>query len=108
METLKNEIKKLAEAQVVLRDQRKSVYNKLDRTIQPSEAAWKHEANREKLRIMYAASGLLRGKTFNQIESSYPEENHPLGMFKSQIEKLIELHKSEFERKNEEVVHLSE
>ena len=47
----------------------------------PSVAQWKHRANREKLRIMYAAYGLARGKKFSQIENHYPEENHPLNKF---------------------------
>ena len=102
METLKNEIKTLAASQIILRDQRKSVYNKLERTITPKEAAWKHEANRDELRIMYAAQGLLRGKTFSQIESNYPEESHPLKEYQSRIDRLVVKHI------DEQVVRVSE
>lgn len=102
METLKNEIKNAAAMQIVLKDQRKTVRNKLERTIDPSVATWKHYSNREQLRIMYAAQGILRGKTFNQIENTFPDENHPLNAFKTSIDKLVELHK------DEKIVHLSE
>jgi hypothetical protein len=105
METLKNEIKKLAEAQSVLRDQRKSVYNKLERTITPGEAAWKHQANREQLRLMYAAYAILGGKTIEEVHAENPTKNvekPTILQLRTQIEKLIELHI------DEKVVRISE
>jgi hypothetical protein len=105
METLKNEIKQLAEYQRVLRDQRKSVNNKLDRTIEPREAQWKHKAHRDKLRILYAAQAILRGKTIEQVHAENPtkEQGKPTILdCKVLIEKIVELHK------DEQVVHISE
>ena len=45
METLKNEIKILSKRQTILRDQRKTVYNKLERIIDPSKASYEHYEN---------------------------------------------------------------
>lgn len=45
----------------------------------------KHE-----LRLLYAAYGLLRGKSFSQTESHYPEENHPLNKYKSEIMSIVD------------------
>jgi hypothetical protein len=87
---LKNDIKKLSEEQKFLRNQRKTVYIKGERTMEPWVAAMKHQANREKLRIMFAAYGLMRGKSFSQIEKNYSEEEHPLKNFLPQISKMIE------------------
>jgi hypothetical protein len=92
MRTLKNEIKKLAEDQLYLKDQRKSDKIVGERKLQTWEAAMQHTANRHKLRIMYAAYGLMRGKSFSQTESFYPETDHPLNQFKSQIDNLILQH----------------
>jgi len=89
MRTLKNEIKQLSEDQLYLKDQRKSKNINGTRKLQPWEAEMLHKSNREKLRIMFAAYGLMRGKSFSQTESFYPEENHPLNQFKSQIDKII-------------------
>lgn len=92
MRTLKNEIKKLSEDQLYLKDQRKSDKIVGERKLQPWEAAMQHTVNRHKLRIMFAAYGLMRGKSFSQTENFYPEENHPLNEFKSQIDNLILQH----------------
>jgi len=50
----------------------------------------KHE-----LRLLYAAYGLLRGKSFSQTESAYPEETHPLNRYKSEIMEIVNLYKDE-------------
>ena len=92
MRTLKNEIKKLAEDQLYLKDQRKTVKYVGERKLQPWEAAMHHIVNRNKLRIMYAAYGLMKGKSFSQIENHYDEANHPLKEFQSDIDKLILQH----------------
>jgi hypothetical protein len=106
METLKNEIKKLAETQSVLRDQRKSVHNKLERTIAPSEATWKHKANREKLRLMYAAYAILKGKTLEEVHEQNPTKDitnkYTILQCKAQIEKIVKQHI------DEKVVRISE
>lgn len=56
------------------------------------DAEEKHRSNREKLRIMYAVYGLMRGKSFSQIENHYPEDNHPLKKYQYQIDKLMKLY----------------
>lgn len=50
----------------------------------------KHE-----LRLLYAAYGLLRGKSFSKTESAYPEETHPLNRYKSEIMEIVNLYKDE-------------
>ena len=90
METLKQEIKKLVEEQKSLKNQRKTVNYQGIRTIEPWAAVMKHGSNREILRIMYAAYGVLRGKKYSEIENHYPEENHPLNAYTLRIKKLVE------------------
>jgi hypothetical protein len=87
---IKNDIKKLSEEQKFLRDQRKTVHIKGERKMEPWVATMTHQANREKLRIMFAAYGLMRGKSFSQIENNHSEEEHPLKNFLPQISKMIE------------------
>lgn len=88
---LKSDIKKLAENQKFYRNQRKSVYIIGERKMTPSEAQFRHTVNSHELRLMYAAYGLMRGKTFNQVECHYSaSEKHPLESYKLNIEKLIE------------------
>jgi hypothetical protein len=86
---LKDEIKKMSEEQRFLKNQRKDVHIKGERKMPTKEATWKHQVNREQLRIMFAAYGLMRGKTFSQIENHYPEEEHPLNQFKTQIDGVL-------------------
>lgn len=85
----KEDIRILAEGQRELKNQRRTVRFSGTRTMSPSEATWKHQMNREKLRLMYAAYGLMRGKTFNQIENKYEEEGHPLNEYRMKIGKII-------------------
>jgi hypothetical protein len=87
---LKNDIKKLSEEQRFLRNQRKTVNIKGERTMEPWVAAMKHRANREKLRIMFAAYGLMRGKSLEQIETNHSSEENSLKSFLPQISKIIE------------------
>ena len=87
---IKNDIKKLSEEQKFLRNQRKTVHIKGERTMEPWVATMQHRANREKLRIMFAAYGLMRGKSFSQIENNHSEEEHPLNKFKTNINVLID------------------
>jgi len=86
---LKLKIKELSETQIELKNQRKTTKIVGTRTMEPWQASYKHSSNREDLRILFAAYGLLRGKTFNQIENCFPEENHPLNQFKNEIDKLV-------------------
>lgn len=116
METLKNEIKRLSERQVILRDQRKTVYNKLERTIDPSTAAYEHYENRNRLRILFAAYGILRGRTLDEVKLNYGTTEDYCMTFefsKIEIDKLIELHSKEFaneesKEENEEIVRTCE
>jgi hypothetical protein len=55
-----------------------------------SDAENRYRSNREKLRVMYAAYGLMRGKSFSQTENHYPEVGHPLNLLKYRIDKLVE------------------
>jgi hypothetical protein len=92
---LKNDIKKAVEEQQSLKNFRKTVNFKGSleerRKMEPSKAAYKHLVNREKLRVMYATYGLMRGKSFEQIEKrSDTTEPHPLIKFSNQITKLRE------------------
>jgi len=65
----KNDIKELSEQQRFLKNQRKTVKLVGKREVRPGEATWKHQMNRDKLRLMYAAYGLMKGKSFSQIEN---------------------------------------
>ena len=91
--TMKADIKKMVEEQKFYRNQRKTVHLVGERVITPSEAQWKHQANRQKLRLMYAAYGKARGKSFSQVENKYPEENHPLNQWTISIDGLINRYK---------------
>lgn len=75
METLKNEIKRLAAEQPQLKNQRKSVYFVGERTMSVNEARWKHVQNRHNLRHLLLAYATLRGKdlsiTDSQLKSEY-------------------------------------
>lgn len=54
------------------------------------EASDLHGYNRYRLRIMYMALGLLRGKTQEQIES-----NPKSSINMEQVNKLVEIHRDE-------------
>lgn len=95
METFKQEIKKLAEEQRNLKNLRKSVNYQGVRTMEPWQAQMKHYFNGKQLRIMYAAYGIIRGKSYSQIENYYSEEMHPLKQFDNQIQKLVEKYAKE-------------
>ena len=86
---MKEDIKMMAEKQKVYRNQRKTVHIKGDRLMSASDATYEHQRNGHKLRIMYAAYGIARGKSFSQIENSHPEENHPLQKYQYDIDKLL-------------------
>jgi len=91
---MKADIKKMVEEQRFYKRQRKSdktIFK--ERVITPKEAQWKHQANRQKLRLMYAAYGKARGKNFSQIENKYPEETHPLNQWCVSIDGLINRYK---------------
>lgn len=85
MNTLKNQIKALATAQVEAKANRKTVNLSVPRTMEPGQATFLHQQNRYKLRELYMAYGLSRGKTQEQIEAN---PKTPINM--DSVNKLIE------------------
>ena len=94
---LKNAIKALVEVQKSQKEHRKTDRFIGERVITSYEAQIRVPETRHQLRLMYAAYGLLRGKSYSQVESHYDESNHPLKEFDNAILKLMEEY-------NEEVV----
>ena len=90
---MREDIKTKVEEQKFLKNQRKTVKIIGERTIPAKDAAYKHMTNREDLRIMYAAFGLARGKSFSQTENHYSEENHPLQKYQRSIDRILEGYK---------------
>lgn len=68
---LKAEIKELAKNQSYLKDQSKSKYNKHPREMYHHDAQRRHSLARNQLRCMYFAYGLLRGRSFEEMEKIY-------------------------------------
>lgn len=95
VEKMKVDIKAIAEEQKFLRNQRKSVHIVGERKMPEWEAENRHRSNRERLRVMYAAYGLIKGKSYSQIENHYPEENHPLKKYQYQIDKLMKTYENQ-------------
>jgi len=91
--TLVKDIKKMSEEQRFYKNQRKTVHIVGERKMPAWEAAHEHEMNREDLRAMYAVYGLSKGKTFSEIENTFPEENHPLHELQWKIDKLMDKYK---------------
>jgi hypothetical protein len=97
METIKYDIAKMkadikvkSEEQRFYRNQRKTVHIVGERKIEAKDATYRHQTNREDLRILYAAYGMARGKTFSQIESRYSEDQHPLNKYQRSIDRILE------------------
>ena len=65
----RKEIAALEVEQRNVKEQRKTVRFTGERTMSPSDAYYEAKDNKDKLRAMYAAYGLMRGKTFEQIEN---------------------------------------
>jgi len=86
---MKDDIKTLAQEQRFLKNQRKDVNLIGERKLSMWEAASEHQMNREKLRLMYAAYGVVRGKSYSQIENKYSQEDHPLKEYQKQIDNII-------------------
>ena len=90
---MKEDIKAKVELQKFYKNQRKTEKIIGERKRPASEATYKHMTNREYLRVMYAAYGIARGRSFSQIENHFPEENHPLNGFKVSIDRILESYK---------------
>jgi hypothetical protein len=94
---IKADIKELVEKQKFYKNQIKTVHLVGKRKIPAWEAVYKYQGNKHKLRILYAAYGLMRGKSFSVTENCYPEENHPLKYYEYEIDKLITKYESDVE-----------
>lgn len=96
---MKEDIKAKAEEQKFLRNQRKTVKIVGERKMPAKDAQYKHMANREDLRILYAAYGVARGKSFQQIENitkwekQSHDETHPLQRYQKSIDRILEKYK---------------
>lgn len=96
---MKSDIKEMVKTQKWLKNQRKTVNKDCTRKkgdpddVAPWVATMRHDENREKLRVMYATYGKARGKKFSQVESHFPEEEHPLHTYQSQIDKILTTYK---------------
>lgn len=102
---LRQEIAALEEEQKNMKAQRKTVNLRVKRTTDPYSAYCAVIRNREHLRVMYAAYGVLRGKTFEKIENSYDRENnqiHPLYGYGKEINQILNKYGYEMEHKEEE------
>lgn len=111
LQELKDLIKAKAEYQKKLKMNRKTVHFTGERLMSPSQATeelggtyrpngdsyyyFGNPGTKHDLRLLYAAYGLLRGKSFSQTESHYPEENHPLNKYKSEIMSIVEEYSDE-------------
>lgn len=98
---MRADIKAKAEEQIFLKNQRKEVNIVGERKMPAKDAAYKHQTNREDLRVMYAAFGLATGKTFSYVENHYPEENHPLEKYRGTIDRILGKYKTLVEVKVE-------
>lgn len=90
---MKADISKKVEEQKFLKNQRKTVKLIGERIIPANDATYKHQTNREDLRVMYAAYGIARGRSFSQIENHYPEDGHPLQKYQKTIDRILEGYK---------------
>ena len=88
----RKEIAALEVEQRNTKEQRRTVRFEGERIMSPSEAYERALSNREKLRIMYAAYGLMRGKKFSQIENKAKLEDgvHPLFFYCNAINRYLE------------------
>ena len=95
----RKEIAALEVEQRKVKEQRKIVRFTGERTMSPVEAYYTAKDNKHTLRAMYAAYGLMRGKTFDQIENkakpiddswpSYLQGRHPLFLLISDIDTFL-------------------
>ena len=90
---MKEDIKTKTELQKFYKNQRKDVHIKGERKMPAKDAQYKHMCNREDLRVMYAAYGLVKGRSFSQTENHYPEDGHPLQKFQKTIDRILEGYK---------------
>jgi hypothetical protein len=91
VKAIKDQIHIEALIQKALKNQRKTVNLKGERLMEPSEATWRSLLQGQKLRILYAAYGLMRGKSFEQTERrSDTTTEHPLSVrYKNAIDNCL-------------------
>ena len=89
LQVLRAQIKSSVEYQISLKGQRKTVYLKVERTMEPSEATWRHRANRLELRAMYAALAKLRGREISDIDSLKFETSYDKNQFELALKSLM-------------------
>jgi len=93
---MKSDIKEMVKNQKWLINQRKTVNKDCSRKegdpedIAPWVATMKHAENRFKLRLMYAAYGIARGKSYSQVECQHSDDDHPLRQYQGSINKILE------------------
>lgn len=92
---LRKEIAALEAEQRNAKEQRKTVNFHGERTMEPYEAYCAVLNNKDKLRVRYAAYGLLRGRKFSEIENHWDKEEyngaHPLArVYSSAINTILE------------------
>lgn len=90
MNTLKETIKVLAEQQISLKNQRKTVHLIGERTLDPWRATLNHEINRHNLRLLYTTQQLLKGKSLKEIEPHNHESTIPLSAYQKELDQLVE------------------
>lgn len=78
---MREEIAALEKEQKAIKPQRKTVHFTGERTMSPWEAWCKVGDNKERLRILYAAYNLLRGKNFDITERSAKPLIYDRGMY---------------------------
>jgi hypothetical protein len=100
---MKADIKAMVELQKFYKNQRRTEKLVGERKLSPSDATYKHMTNREDLRVMYAAYGIARGKSFSQIENRYPEEGHPLHTYQASIDRIMKKYTIEVEVETEKI-----
>lgn len=70
---LKNKIKVLAQEQVFLKNQRKTVKLQGERKMEPWKAWYQHQSNRSGLRKFYLIYSILKGKDPKSIDPKFEE-----------------------------------
>ena len=74
--TIKETIKVHAVEQVLLKDQRKSRFNTLPRTIEPRRAESKHKHNRWRLMHLHIAYQIIKGEDpIYPVKKAYSEDH---------------------------------
>lgn len=66
--TIKEKIKVLSQEQRVLKNQRKTIHLQGERTMEPWQAFYRHQANRSELRKLYFAYGIIKGRDLEVLK----------------------------------------